>query len=626
MLRAVVYFLFLITFVGYSQTLSKWHQKLITASEAQKVEIYLKLGNELANKFGYADSLLIYSNKAYQIAYKNNLKAEQSRARLGVAVAYQRMNLYDTSNVILENLKSEADKGLLGDIYFTVGLNEYRVNKNREAIENYLIAAAAYSKDNNNDGLAMTYCRMAAIFNNEKQVTEAISYANKTKSLIDKIRDPFVKLTTLSGLSGIYVQSGIEDKRYLDSAINYATKAIEIVVKNEYYSKANQLFNSVSNAYYLQHDSIKALDYAIQSLKFRKFLLPSEILISYMNLSDCYNRVQKHESALDYLDSLAIVIPTVNDPYYRMGLYERVYAYNKDAGNLKNALLGLERFKALQDSLYNLDKNTALNELEQKYNKSENEKRIYELNKQNEIASLNVKILVIGILAVILTLVVIVFFYRQSVLKSKFKALETEQRLNRARMDPHFFFNALSSIQTLSMDEENNKKVPSLISKFSKIIRQSLESTYDELITVEEEVSFLTNYLDLQKLRYNDKFEYEIKVDDNVEQDELKVLGMLLQPFIENSIEHGFKNIDYKGLLTISFIKAGNSLKVELRDNGVGFNTDTQHKEYPSRATQIISDRLMLLNKRKKSNAGYKLSKNPDGKGVLVEVVLPIIT
>ncbi|MBK7666279.1 MAG: histidine kinase [Sphingobacteriaceae bacterium] len=149
--------------------------------------------------------------------------------------------------------------------------------------------------------------------------------------------------------------------------------------------------------------------------------------------------------------------------------------------------------------------------------------------------------MVVGILAAILVLFVIIFFYRQSVLKNKFKALETEQRLNRARMNPHFFFNALASIQTLSMDTENQSKVSLLISKFSKIMRQSLESTYDELATIEDEILFLSNYLDLQKTRFNNKFEYEIKVDENLAQDELKIPSMLLQPFLENSIEHGLR-------------------------------------------------------------------------------------
>lgn len=625
-LKPITFLIFLFCAIVVSaQDVMLLKEKAESSKNKDKTEIYLQIGKILSEKYAQADSLLFYSQKGFEVAQKSGNKLATAKSKLYIAQAYQLKNLYDTSSVILEELQASNFKEILGDIYFTVGLNHYRLNRNKEAIENYLKAVSEYKERNNFDGLSLTYCRMAALFNNEKQTNEAISYASKSAVLVNKIADPYIKLTTLSGLSGVYIQIGIVDKKYLDSSIAYAKQAVNLVVLHEFYSKTNQLYNTVSNAYYLKRDSIMALEYSLQSLKFRKYLLPSEILISYLNLSDCYNRVQQHKKSLIYLDSVALVLPSVNDPYYQMGLYERIHAYNKDAGNLKEALAGLERFKSLQDSLYSLEKNSAINELEQKYNKSENEKKINELNRENEIASLNVKILAVAILAAVLVILVIIFFYRQSVLKSKFEMLETEQRLNRARMNPHFFFNALASIQTLSMDSENQSKVSSLISKFSKIMRQSLESTYDELATIEDEISFLSNYLDIQKTRFNNKFDYKISVDENLERDELKVLGMLLQPFIENSIEHGFKNIDYKGQLDIIFKKEENGIRVEVKDNGVGFNTEKLNKEYPSRATQITSERLQILNRQHKSKAGYEIKANPDGKGISVIVQLPLI-
>lgn len=627
MLRGLLYILLFSFFSGSSQTTLGWYKMLDGASESEKAGIYLRLGNELANKFGYADSLLYYSEKAYSISKKTGSVQLQNEALLSLGIAYQKINLYDTSSIILSSLLNTMnDAKAEGDVLCNLGLNEYRRNNNKVALQYYLTALEKYNESSYPDGRALVFCRISALFNNERQNNDAIAYLNKAKNELGKIKEEGIKIQTLSAITGLYDQLAVNEKTFTDSSLSYAKKALDLMSEFGYFARGNQLCLSVSKAYRSKHDSINALLYCERATKFRNYLLPNEILINYIEFSDCYNMLGNNKMALVYLDSVKGVVQKLNDPYYWMVYYERQYIYNKSAGNLKFAIEGLEKFKSVQDSLYNLEKTSALNELEERYNKSENERKIEDLNRKNEIASLNVKFLVAGILASVLIIVVIIFFYRQSVFKNKFKALETEQRLNRARMDPHFFFNALSSIQTLSMDEENNKKVSSFISKFSKIIRQSLESTYDELITVEEEVSFLTNYLDLQKLRYNNKFDYEIKVDDNVRQDELKVLGMLLQPFIENSIEHGFKNIDYKGLLTISFMKAGNSLKVELRDNGAGFNTDILHKEYPSRATQIINDRLMLLNKRQKTNSGYKLGKNPEGKGILVEVILPIIT
>lgn len=628
-LKLLLAFVFCFVFVK-GQDISTLRSKAKTASGAELADLYLETGKIFYEKNSRADSLLYYAQLAYDLSLKSKHESGRKRSLLAIGLAYQKLMYFDTTNIILTKLlpelNSQNDADILGEVYSTLGVNCYRVNDNKGALDNYLKSVKAFETTKNNDGLAIVNSRISVIFNNETQYDQALEYAQKTAKLIPAMKAPFAKSTVLSNLASIYIQIGISKKIYLDTSIAYSKKSLSYAIEYGFYPKVSQLCNLISNAYYLKHDSISALAYSKESLKFRAYLLPTEILATYANLSDCYNRMRQHSNALIYLDSMKQIVPFTNDPYYQMSLFERVYNYNKDAGNLNEALYGLERFKTIQDSLYSTEKSSAINELMQKYNKSENEKEINELNRKNEISSLNVKILVVGILAAVLIIVVIIFFYRQSVLKNKFKVLETEQRLNRARMDPHFFFNALTSIQTLSMDEEDNKKVPSLIAKFSKIMRQSLESSYDELTTIEEEVSFLTNYLDLQKIRYSNKFDYEIKVDESLEQDELKIPGMLLQPLIENSIEHGFKNMNHKGILKINFIKEPNHLKVELRDNGVGFNTEPTHKGYPSRATQIISDRLILLNKKHKSHASYKLSKNPEGKGILVEVTIPFIS
>jgi sensor histidine kinase YesM len=232
----------------------------------------------------------------------------------------------------------------------------------------------------------------------------------------------------------------------------------------------------------------------------------------------------------------------------------------------------------------------------------------------------------IGIVAaIVLLLVVIVFFYRQSVIKNQLNTIEIEQRLNRVRMNPHFFFNALASLQSLSLSDSKRESVPGFISKFSKIMRQSLESTFNELDTIENEISFLTDYLELQKLRSENRFNYAFDIDDSIETNELMIPGMILQPFIENSIEHGFKAIAHEGLITISFTKSGQSLKITIMDNGQGIKNNEEHKAYPSRATQIIKDRLFLLNKTYKSNTTFALTTLENDKGIKVEINLPVI-
>lgn len=624
--HSFIFFLLFASVFLYGQDIASLQSKLKASSGKEKVDLYLKIGNSLSEQYGKPDSLHYYASLAYAEATLLKYDDGQKKAIFGIAIAYQKQDRSDTSIVILKKLLLSTDKDLnfTGDIIFNIGLN-YRLGEDyKSATEYYLKAIQIYSKANNSGGLALTYSKLAGIFTMQRQFDVALNYCWKAQGIVEKA-EPFTKIAVYSSFAGIYAQVGFKDSTMVDSLIYFAIKALKLCNENSYYTKGSQLCISVSQGYAMKKEHKKALEFCKQSMGYRNYLYPFEIVTNHINFSDCYFNLNEHKLSLDYLDSAKLVARVLKDPFIEMNIEERVYVYNKAAKNFDVALKGNERFNFLKDSLFNVEKSKAINELEQKYNKSENEKKISELNTKNEIASLRVKFLVVGIFASFLIILVIVFFYRQSILKNKFKALETEQRLNRARMNPHFFFNALASIQTLSMDAEHQSKVSSLISKFSKIMRQSLESTYDELATIEDEILFLSNYLDLQKTRFNNKFEYEISVDENLAQEELKIPSMLLQPFLENSMEHGFKNINYKGKLDIIFKKEENRISVELKDNGKGFDTSQKHKEYPSRATQIIADRLLILNKQHKSNSNYIIEPNSDGKGISVKVNLPII-
>ena len=265
-----------------------------------------------------------------------------------------------------------------------------------------------------------------------------------------------------------------------------------------------------------------------------------------------YWELKKYDLALKYANLYLDMNKKEDDILLIATAYERLYEVNKLMGHKDVALNFHERMVKIRDSIRTLDVTETVNTLEKKYDQSENEKKINKLNyeketlhQQKEIDKLQIRSLIGIVAAIILLLIVIVFFYRQSVIKNQLNTIEIEQRLNRARMNPHFFFNALASLQNLSLSDSKKELVPGFISKFSKIMRQSLESTFNELDTIENEMSFLTDYLELQKLRSENRFSYEFELDDSIETNELLIPGMILQPFIENSIEHGFKNITH---------------------------------------------------------------------------------
>lgn len=181
-------------------------------------------------------------------------------------------------------------------------------------------------------------------------------------------------------------------------------------------------------------------------------------------------------------------------------------------------------------------------------------------------------------------------------------------------------------MQRFAMKENDGKALASNLSKFSHIMRETLESTYKEYVSVKQEVEFLKEYLEIQKLRFPQMFSYALMVDGEMEADEVMIPSMIIQPFIENSIEHGFAGIDYPGDIRIDFKQQQQSIQIIIQDNGKGLaQPGAQNSEHISRASQIIKDRIYLLNIKLKTKADFSIDNNTEGKGVIVKINLPLL-
>ena len=192
-------------------------------------------------------------------------------------------------------------------------------------------------------------------------------------------------------------------------------------------------------------------------------------------------------------------------------------------------------------------------------------------------------------------------------------------------MNPHFFFNALTSLQKFALSDGNGEAMASNLSKFSNIMRETLESTYKEYVSIEQEMDFLNEYLEVQKMRFPTSFTFEINAANDVEIDDVLIPSMIIQPFVENAIEHGFSGIDYAGKMSVDFKKNDKEILIEIMDNGKGLHTlPKENNEHISRASQIIKDRIYLLNIKLKTKAGFSID-NHHNKGVIVKIHLPLL-
>lgn len=196
---------------------------------------------------------------------------------------------------------------------------------------------------------------------------------------------------------------------------------------------------------------------------------------------------------------------------------------------------------------------------------------------------------------------------------------QMEMKALRAQMNPHFIFNSLNSIQTFMMKNETEQAL-SYLSRFARLIRNVLDHSQLNNITIVRETEMLENYLELERLRLNDQFDYKIVIDPLLDKDFLEIPAMVIQPFAENAIWHGLLHKKEKGLLTIAFIRKENKIHCIIEDDGVGREAamvlkQQSHPTHISRGVQITKDRLQIYNSRYNMDAFFDIEDLKDATG-----------
>lgn len=216
------------------------------------------------------------------------------------------------------------------------------------------------------------------------------------------------------------------------------------------------------------------------------------------------------------------------------------------------------------------------------------------------------------------------------------RASQLQLRALRAQMNPHFLFNALNSIQSFITTHEAST-ASRYLAKFAMLMRRSLEYSNREFISLEDEVQFLTEYLDVNcKLRFRDKLKYSISVSPELEEDVIGVPTMIIQPYVENAIEHGLRSRQ-AGKIVVAFVADAEDeecIIATIVDDGVGREQvarmhalDTTRSQHQSRGTSITQSRLELLSGTEEERVTIEDLYAQDGKaaGTKVRVRIPVV-
>jgi len=210
--------------------------------------------------------------------------------------------------------------------------------------------------------------------------------------------------------------------------------------------------------------------------------------------------------------------------------------------------------------------------------------------------------------------------------KNKEIALQSLRR----EMNPHFIFNSLNSVnQFIAQNKE--REANKYLTSYSNLMRNAMENSNKDFITLDNELEQLKKYLELEHLRFQDKFDFKISVDPELDPERTMVPNMIMQPHLENAIWHGLRYLDIKGLLLLQVQLRDGKVNIRIEDNGIGLTKSQElktanQKAHQSRGMGNTKERISLLNELYKQHIAFRIyEKTLPETGTIVEIIFPLI-
>ena len=318
----------------------------------------------------------------------------------------------------------------------------------------------------------------------------------------------------------------------------------------------------------------------------------------------------------------------LKDPELQLQLHKYLYGIDSLQGNFQSALTHLQHITQIESDLNISESEKKLEELENLFSLAKKE------NTQKEGVIKRSRSLIICLIAGLLVLILItILIIQQVLLRSQRKVAELTQENLRSQMNPHFIFNILNSIHAYILNNDTKASSEYLL-KFSHLLRLTLDNSRNKLATIQDELHALRLYLELEAMRLDNKLEYNIIVDEEIDTLMFKIPPLLLQPYVENSILHGLTKKEGKGRIEIRMDYIRNGIHCSITDNGIGRRKAESMKgekeiKRKSHGSAITESRLKLLNTIYGRKIGVRYTDMVDEKnnclGTKVEFNLPIL-
>lgn len=523
-----------------------------------------------------------YYQKALTSYRKLNQKEDVSRVVRNLAKIQESQKMFDQASANYKEASEEtADKNL--EKINTNDFNRLRNSSNPVAQKELLKSnIKILEKDNNNEELTDAYLKKAETDKLENKPDDAINSYNQ--ALGYAANEPEKTISIKNKIADIYVAKNEFDKalEINQSILKSAEK------KNDFTTQITQK-QKLASLYFQTNKPEKAVE---------------ELKTAYKLASKKGNTAEVKRSLL----ALVAYYKEKGDDKERLQIYSD-FLQNFDAIiQLDTTLIDAKIFQVTEEKIKQLETEKALkDELIAKKN----------IFNYFLIAAFFLLLLFFGLIA-------------KALYAIKKKNKEIALQSLRREMNPHFIFNSLNSVNQF-ISQNNELEANKYLTSYSTLMRNIMENSNKDFVTLTNEINQLKKYLSLEHLRFQDQFEYEIVVDEQLDTDGIFVPNMIIQPHLENAIWHGLRYLEHKGHLLLQFNIEKNKLLVSIDDDGIGLTRSKElktvnQKIYESRGLTNTKERIHLLNELYKHHISFEIEeKKAPHSGTIVCIEMPII-
>lgn len=598
------------------------------ASEINRMETYEEYGKYLIDG-GNTEEAIRKLNSALKIANNINNYAKVASIANYLANMYAATGSFKKSNdlyiMALESAEKTSNSGEIAKISMNLASNYNYTGDYEKAIKYGLYALKTKESTNNLTRICYHYIAMGNIFrenNNNAKWEEYVHKAYKSKDIEG--------CASLSDIAKIYNSLGgiAVQKNELGRGLLYYDTLLVLSKEAGYDTGISTALTNSAGIFKQLSDFDRALLVATEAEKYFGEN-PYDVLFSNNFKAELYQKKGQYAKGLELVNE-NIKINEINSySTEKLKCLQLLYELNFKLKNYDAAFFWNDSLRTSESLLRDENIRQSLEELETKYETEKNEQKIELLTFENQLKNQRINASV-GIVAALL--IVILFLIYISNIKKKQAALvqnDLQQQVLRSQMNPHFIFNVLGSIQNFILNNDT-KKASSFLTQFASLVRATLNNSSAETILLADEINMLKDYIELEKMRKANQFSYEIIIEDDLEADFIQIPPMLIQPFIENSIKHGFKDLNRQGFLRLQISDKTNWIEFTIEDNGKGISTSDKGKvSHKSMATDIFEKRKRLFQQKHQKRFKFELLNlkdvNPELSGVKITVDIPVL-